>query len=297
VAPGSGDCSISATLGAEGHAFTITSGEDEVGNDFGNYQQGTKSGTKFSDENNNHVWDFGEPPLSGWTIKVFNDLDNSNTLSAGDTLESSMATLGDGSYSFILDPGEYVVCEVAQATWTQTYPTGNTICDFDAIDATLADAGYAITITSGEDEVSNDFGNFFPPQEGCTPGFWQGGFGIQLWNQSNDFQWTFYGGADTNPFTTTTVFSAFFNASGNTFVDNATMLTIVGSGGTNNPARKAARNLIAAYLNASWGLDYPATIAEILADWDDARTVGNAYDFMAFHLEYSAYNQLGCPIP
>jgi len=30
---------------------------------------------------------------------------------------------------------------------------------------------YAIALTSREGEVNDDFGNFFSPSEGCTPGF------------------------------------------------------------------------------------------------------------------------------
>src|SRR2546428_12339353 len=38
-------------------------------NDFGNFQQGTKSGQKFNDLNANHLKDPLEPGLPGWTIR------------------------------------------------------------------------------------------------------------------------------------------------------------------------------------------------------------------------------------
>ena len=42
-------------------------------NDFGNYQQATKTGTKFNDLNANGVEDAGEPGLAGWTINAYVD--------------------------------------------------------------------------------------------------------------------------------------------------------------------------------------------------------------------------------
>src|SRR5207249_4894157 len=46
--------------------------------------------------------------------------------------------------------------------------------------------------------------------EGCTPGFWQGGVGSQLWNQVNDPDWTRRGGVGTNPFIQSTLFNSYF---------------------------------------------------------------------------------------
>jgi len=131
---------------------------------------------------------------------------------------------------------------------------------------------------------------------GCTPGFWQGGVGVTLWNTTPDPDWTSHGGAGTNPFKTTDKFNSFFLPTGNNTVDNMTMLQIVGTGGTNVWARKAARDLIAAYLNSSFGtLNYPYTTTTILADWATAVAGGNA-GFQAFHDKYSVANQLGCTI-
>jgi hypothetical protein len=113
--------------------------------------------------------------LANWDIKVYNDVDNSNTLTAVDTLEASGSTDGSGNYSFTLDPGEYVVCEVAQdadhpGVWTQSAPV-NAICAFDA---TLGAGGYAITITSGSTDSDNLFGNFLvPPGCSLTQGYWK----------------------------------------------------------------------------------------------------------------------------
>jgi hypothetical protein len=72
------------------------------------------------------------------------------------------------------------------------------------------------------------------------------------------------------------------------------MLQIVGTGGGSDPVRKAARDLIAAYLNASAGLNYPFTTAQLLAKWNDAIAPGG-YSFTDFHNEVAPANQLGCP--
>jgi len=282
-------------LGAGGYAVVITSGSEETSNDFGNFRPGTKSGVKFNDESNDGIWQVGEPPLPGWTIKVFNDNDNSNSLNTGDTFDTSMVTAAvTGAYSFSLDPGEYIVCEVLQAGWVQTAPN-NLICDFESVDATVANGGFAVTISSGSSEPNNNFGNRLPPNEGCTPGFWQGGVGEDLWDEEGDLDWGAHGGVGFNPFVTTDTFISFFPSSGDATVDGMTMIEIVGSGGTNVWPRKAARDLIAAYLNASFGIDYPYGIPTILADWNTAVANGTA-GFKIFHTKYDAANNLGCPL-
>jgi hypothetical protein len=292
------DTGLEPALADGGYAIEVTSGSEETDNNFGNFQKGSKSGSKFNDVNNDHMWNMGEPGLAGWTIHLF------GTDGLGNPVHLTDVTDATGLYSFAnLNPGSYTVCEELQPTWTQTFPTVGADCTAHTHGGTITPGpvGYAVTITSGEDETGNDFGNFQPPtQEGCTPGFWQGGFGSQLWNTVNDPQWTANGGVGTNPFIHTTKFSVtnggFFPSSGNATVDNMTMIQIVGSGGTNSWPRKAARDLIAAYLNASFGLDYPATTAEILADWNAAVAAGTA-GFQAFHTKYDAFNNLGCTIP
>ena len=128
---------------------------------------------------------------------------------------------------------------------------------------------------------------------GCTPGFWQGGVGEDLWDTFHDPDWTAAGGLGFNPFVTTDVFTSFFTPTGNATVDGMTMLGIVGSGGGTSWEQKAARDLIAAYLNASFGFGYPYSTATILADWATAVSSG---DFAAFHTKYAAANELGCPL-
>ena len=131
---------------------------------------------------------------------------------------------------------------------------------------------------------------------GCTPGFWQGGFGKALWDEFEDQDWVDAGGDGFNPFETDDVFTSFFLGTGNTSVDSKTMLQIVGTGGGNTWARKAARDLVAAYLNASFGsINYPVSTTTILDDWADAVADGTA-GFRAFHDKYAPLNEAGCTI-
>ena len=61
------------------------------------------------------------------------------------------------------------------------------------------------------------------------------------------------------------------------------------------PARKAARSLTAAYLNATHAdVNYPKSTAELTAMWDAA--VGDDTALMNLHTELDEYNNYGCSI-
>src|SRR2546422_7345535 len=160
-------CVAGSGLGPGGYALTVTSGSSETGNDFGNFQQGTKSGVKFNDLNGNGARDAGEPGLLGWTIEAFADGNGDGTLSATEAAAAPAAvaiTDASGAYTLTLNPGTYVVCEVLQPTWTQSKPA-NTKCA--AGSPTLGPGGYALTVTLGSSDTGNDFGNF---QKGSKSG-------------------------------------------------------------------------------------------------------------------------------
>src|SRR5439155_132469 len=107
---GNTKCSAVSGLAAAGFAVTITSGSSEPNNDFGNFQQGTKSGVKFNDLNANGTKDAGDPGLNGWEIRAYTDTNGNGTLDAGETsfVSKTTATVAgvDGSYSFSLNPGK-----------------------------------------------------------------------------------------------------------------------------------------------------------------------------------------------
>ncbi len=97
-----------------------------------------------------------EPGLEGWTIVVYSDEDSSGDLSSGDTLAGTAVTDPTGAYSFTLNPGDYIVCEMAQDNWAQTEPGAGGAC---ASDSGLADNGYLIPLVGGVDQPGKDFGN------------------------------------------------------------------------------------------------------------------------------------------
>ena len=75
-------------------------------------------GRKWHDADADGVQDAGEPGLEGWTI--FLDDNDNGQLDAG---EKSTVTDANGDYSFTdLPAGDYIVAEVQQAGWEQTYP-------------------------------------------------------------------------------------------------------------------------------------------------------------------------------
>jgi uncharacterized repeat protein (TIGR01451 family) len=138
------------------------------------------------------------------------------------------------------------------------------------------------------------------PILGCTPGFWQGGAGIQLWDEPPiDPQWP---NDATQPYYTQTLFNAYFNVVTDPRLDGLTMLDLVGSGGTSDSARRAARDMVAAYLNESaFPADFPATsLADLEAMWY-AAVAGGDSALDAFHVLVSGWNNPAppgfCPLP
>lgn len=122
------------------HSVTVLSGEILEGVDFGNVpDDGGITGKKFSDLNGNGQYDDGEPGLQGWTIR----LDNGSTATTDE----------NGSYTFTVPPGDYVVSEDQQSNWTQTYPASGT---------------YSVTVEPGQILEAVDFGNV--PDDGRITG-------------------------------------------------------------------------------------------------------------------------------
>lgn len=138
-----------------------------------------------------------------------------------------------------------------------------------------------------------------PDNLGCTPGFWQGGAGMVLWDEIDDLQWT-YGGS--NPFVHTTLFNTFFNVTTDARLNGFTMYDLVSSGGGSDWAVKAARDMVAAYLNESaFPVDYPASsLADLVTMWYNAVSGGDA-TLSAFHTlvgDWNAPTDPGfCPLP
>ena len=84
----------------------------------GQSQTGSISGMKWNDLNGDGVKELGEPGLEGWTIYL--DENSNGTL---DPTEPSEITDANGDYTFSdLPAGTYVVAEVQQPGWEQTFP-------------------------------------------------------------------------------------------------------------------------------------------------------------------------------
>ena len=92
-------------------------------------------------------------------------------------------------------------------------------------------------------------------------------------------------GMNGNPYIHTTLFNDFFNTYGG--LSGFDMFDLVSTGGGPDDFQKAARSLVAAYLNSSWGMNYPYTTGELDAMWTDAVNNGT---FQALHEELDAAN-------
>lgn len=123
-------------LGPTSNDFGPAVSGAEYAHTFANFQNGSISGRKFDDVDQNGVWDEGEPTIAGWTIFLSNDEGSVST-----------ATGQDGTYAFSnVGPGSYTVYEEIQVGWVQTYPDFTTYT-FDPL-------------LSGTESADNDFGNF-----------------------------------------------------------------------------------------------------------------------------------------
>lgn len=129
-----------------------------------------------------------------------------------------------------------------------------------------------------------------PGGEGCTPGGWAGGNGAFRWDEFPDGDWNPPNG---NPFYHVTVFNLFFTSWSS--LDGLSMYDLVSKGGGKDDARKAARSLVAAYLNATHAsVNYPLSTTDLNNAWDDA--VDGTIEFIDLHRQLDEFNNLGCEL-
>ena len=286
------DCSTGADLGPVGYAIAIESGDELTGNDFGNFELVTKSGTKFNDLDGDGDLTDGVA-LDGWTINLYAD-DGDGVPDAGDALVDSAVTgdggWADGYYEFPdLGPGTYFVCEASMVGWVQTYPNlagGEVIDTCDDI-AGNEPFGYAFTTSSGTDLTGNDFGNFEPPVfEGCTPGYWKV-------PQHHD-SWVATGFAPDD------TLESVFDVPDSLGLDDTTLveaLSFTGGKGTPGAAEILLRAAVAAVLNAAHpDVSYEFTLVDVIADVNAALASGHRATMLALAAELDLANNAGCPL-
>ncbi|MFX0005648.1 MAG: SdrD B-like domain-containing protein, partial [Candidatus Hermodarchaeota archaeon] len=178
------------------YCFTVTSGFEDLDNNFGNFKLGTKAGYKWDDLNGDGVWDVGELGIEGWTIH----------LEYPDGSIVSTTTDATGYYEFSgLTYGDYKVTEELPSGWICTYPTP---------------AEYRFTVTSGFEDLDNNFGNF---KLGTKAGYkWDDLNGDGVWDvgELGIEGWTIYlEYPDGSIVSTTTDATGYYEFSGLTYGD------------------------------------------------------------------------------
>jgi len=151
-----------------GYEFTVQSGVNLVNNDFGNWKPPTKTGQKWVDNNGDGIKNGADTGVANWVIKA---LDPNNSYAEVATATTDQ----NGNYTLnIPKAGTFVVCEVSQSGWTQSYPNASTPVGNPpdqvlkppgppACPAGYGSYGYLITVQSGTALSNDDFGNTPPP--------------------------------------------------------------------------------------------------------------------------------------
>jgi PKD repeat protein len=122
-------------------------------------QSTTICGTKVNDTDCDGTIELGEPGMSGWTIELRDNLGN---------LIATQVTDASGNYCFTgLNPGSYVVSEVNQTGWTQTYPA--------------SPGSHSLSLTQGSAGIA-DFANCIPAPPPCD------GTAVDFTSQMNQCQ-------------------------------------------------------------------------------------------------------------
>ncbi|MBI3193807.1 MAG: S8 family serine peptidase, partial [Ignavibacteriae bacterium] len=120
------------------YSVSLNWGETKSGYTFGVFKVGSISGTLFQDYNADGIQDSNETGLANRKIKM-----------TGPT-SASVFTDSNGNYSFTnLSAGIYAISESLLYHWAQTFP--------------LSNGNHSVTIRSGLDSVSLDFGTYYAP--------------------------------------------------------------------------------------------------------------------------------------
>lgn len=201
-------------------------------------------------------------------------------------IEPTMGMGGSG-WQWLMQGSSFSVDVVVRVT-NQSLPCA-TVELVNALRLQENDGGSVNTNYGGQlriDEVRTRLDAGACTVSGCTPGFWQGGAGRTLWNVSGDADWD---GALAQPFWHAVPFNGYFAS--HAALMGKSMYQLVSTGAGPVPAIKAARSLVAAYLNASYHTAYPWTRAELTMKWASA-VLGGDEMLRALHTELDAANNL-----
>ena len=158
-----------------------------------------------------------------------------------------------------------------------------------AVAGQYSNIGSVVGTPAGANPVSDSDPSYYigivPGDEGCTPGYWK--------NHSGSWPATGYSTIQK----VNTVFSeaSRFPALGNSTLHQA--LHFGGGSDLSGAAEILLRAAVAAVLNASHpGVDYPRTVAEVVAQVNSALASGNRDAMLALAAGLDADNNLGCPL-
>ena len=144
---------------------TVTVGPNATNINFGNNSTVATTGAKFNDLDGDGTRDAGEPGLLNWEIRAYADANGNSLLDQGEFDGGAAATAltnASGDYQLLLNPGAYVLVEVQQTGWTQTFPAGASVLavGLNTGAISLGSRGYALTLATGQNVAGLDFGNF-----------------------------------------------------------------------------------------------------------------------------------------
>jgi hypothetical protein len=254
-----------------GQSYTFT---------FTNFEKVDVTACKLKDADGDPTTTGDQTPKGGWPVYLTVNGTRTDTRTTDETT---------GCYTWEdlppLPDGYYDVGEDPQEGWIALGPT-----EYDFESPPTTGASYSFTFLN-------------TPTQGCTPGFWQGGpdkpdpqsGGARLWDEVEDQDWVNSGGDGYNPFIHTTTFQSFFGDPAGVVPGDLTMFELIDTGGGDEPWRKLARDLVAAYLNATWGVAYAYTPSELMGIWTEASNDGT---FLDWHTQIDGANNApgGCPI-
>jgi len=107
-------------------------------------------GTVFEDPNTNAVFDGGDSPSSGRTVRLYRDNNGNGLVDGGDTQLAAQNTLGDGTFDYLLAANGSFVLDVDPTT----LPPDNNVFTTDNLEAASFGAGFGLI------DTGNDFGHF-----------------------------------------------------------------------------------------------------------------------------------------